>query len=46
MNDNLLKDDAILEFKKLVQNAENINRDLDCYVALMKELIIRSYCEN
>lgn len=46
MNDNLLKDDAILEFEKLVQNTQNINREIDCYVQLIKEIILRSYCEN
>ena len=46
MGDNILKDEAIIEFEKLVQNSHNLNKELDCYVQLMKEIIIRSYCEN
>ena len=46
MNDKLLNNDELFEFKKLVQNAKNIEKNVDCYVELMKELIIRSYCAN
>jgi hypothetical protein len=46
MNDNMLKNDAMVEFKKLIQNAQNLDKDLDCYTQLMKELLIRTFCEN
>lgn len=46
MNENVLNSEAIEQFKKLIHNVENMNKDLDCYTQLMKELIVKSYCPN
>ena len=46
MNNELLNEDALNEFRKLVQNSENMNRELDCYLQLMKEMLVRTYSLN
>ena len=46
MDENLLNANALLQFEKLVQSAENMNKDLDCYALLIREMLIKSYCNN
>jgi len=46
MNKDVLNENSLLQFKKLVQSAESMNKDLDCYALLIKEMLIKSYCNN
>lgn len=46
MNSELLNNEYLNEFKKLVQNKENMNAELDCYLQLMKEMLVRTYSLN
>jgi hypothetical protein len=46
MNENVLNENAMEQFKRLIQSTENINKELDCYVQLVKEMLIKSYCNN
>ena len=46
MNDDILKEIQLSNFKKLVEYAQNIDIDRDMYCELMKNMILNTYSVN
>lgn len=46
MNDDILKQKQLANFKKLVEYTQNIDIDKDLYCELMKNMILNTYSVN
>lgn len=46
MYEDLLRKNIIIELKKLVKKAEEIDNDIDSYTEFMREMILNTYTEN
>ncbi|MBP3820619.1 hypothetical protein J6G99_03125 [bacterium] len=46
MYDDLLKQNIVVQLKKLVKDADNDVSDIDSYTDFMREVILNTYSEN